>query len=62
MEENMIKDVRNPFKQKKKEIDDNAIKDVNILFRLEKENEAIKNKITRDIRNLFELEYKKGNY
>ena len=49
----MIKDVRNPFKQKKKEIDDNAIKDVNILFRLEKENEAIKNKITRDIRNLF---------
>ena len=62
IEENMIKDVRNPFKQKKKEIDDNAIKDVNILFRLEKENEAIKNKITRDIRNLFELEYKKENY
>ena len=22
----------------------------------------MKNKITRDIRNLFELEYKKGNY
>ena len=38
------------------EIDDTTVKDITNRFRLKKENEAIKNKIIRDIRNLFEHE------
>ena len=40
----------------KKEIDNNTIKDIRNLFRLEKENKAIKDRIIRDIRNLVEHE------
>ena len=35
---------------------DNIIKNVKNLFRLKKENKAIKNRIVRDIRNLVEHE------
>ena len=43
MEDNIIKDIRNLFRQKektkrKKEIDHNAVKDIRNLFRLEKGN------------------------
>ena len=37
-------------------IDDNIIKDIRNPFRLKKGNEAIKEKIIRNIRSLFELE------
>ena len=40
IEDNMIKDVRNLFSQKK--IDDNIFKDIRNPFRIKKENEAIK--------------------
>ena len=44
MEENIINDIRNPFILKK-EINDTAIKDIENLFRLEKENKVIENRI-----------------
>ena len=40
-EENIIKDVRNPFRLKK-EIDDTAIKDIRNLFEREKEEDYYK--------------------
>ena len=40
----------------KKEIDDTTIKCTRNLLRLEKENKAIKDRIMRDIKNLFEHE------
>ena len=46
----------------KKEIDDAAIKDIRNLFRLKKENEAIKCRVIRDIRNLFEHDEKEDYY
>ena len=52
-EDNIVKDVKNLFRLKK-EIDNNPLKDMSNLFRLKKENEAIKNKIIRDIKTLFE--------
>ena len=64
-EENIIKDVRNLFKLEKlkKEANDTTVKSIRNLFRLEKENEEIKDriprdkdKIIRDIRNLFDHE------
>ena len=39
-----------------KEIDDTTIKDIRNLFRLKKENKAIKARIIRDISKLFEHE------
>ena len=63
---NMIKDIRNPFrsktenKLKKEEIDFTKTKDVRNLFRLKKENETIKDRVMRDIRNLFEHEVEKN--
>ena len=42
-----------------KEIDDTTIKDTKNLFTRKKENEAIKERIIRDIRNLFE--HKEGD-
>ena len=44
------------MKPQSKEIDDFTIKSIINLFRLKKENEAIKGKVIRDIRNLFEHE------
>ena len=40
----------------KKETIGNIIKGIRNLFRLKKENEAINDRIIRDIRNVFELE------
>ena len=48
-------------KLKKKTID-NTIKDIRNLFRLEKENKAIKDIILRDISNLFQNEEEKNYY
>ena len=46
----------------KKERDDAAIEDIRNLFRLKKENEAIKCSVIRDIRNLFEHDEKEDYY
>ena len=40
----------------KKELNCTAIKDIRYLFRLEKKTETIKDRILRDIKNLFEHE------
>lgn len=40
----------------KKEIDDTAVKDIRNLFRLEIETKAIKDRIYRDIKSLFDNE------
>ena len=40
----------------KKQINDKAIKDITNRFRLEKETEATKDRIIRNIRNLFQHE------
>ena len=55
IKDNIIKDLRNLFRLKK-EIDDTTIEDIRNLLRLKKENEAIKDRIIRDIRNHFEHE------
>ena len=39
----------------KEELNDTAIVDIRNLFRLKKENKAIKNRVIGDIRNLFRL-------
>ena len=54
-EENIIKDIRKPFRLKK-ELNYTAIIDTRNIFRLEKETKAIKDRILRDIKNLFEHE------
>ena len=53
IEENIIKDVRNLFRLKNEE-NDNIIKNIRNPFRLKMENE--KDRITREISNLFELQ------
>ena len=60
-EENIIKDIRNLFKFKT-ELNYTAIKDIRNLFRLEKVTEAIKDRILRDIKNLFEHAKEDENY
>ena len=42
--------------QNKRETYDTTIKDIRNLFKLKKENEALKDRIIRNIRNLFEQE------
>ena len=42
--------------EKDKKIEDNIIKDIRNLFKLKKENKAIKYKVIRDIRYLVEHE------
>ena len=37
-----------------KEVDDTTVTDIGNFFRLKKENKAIKNRIIRNIRNIFE--------
>ena len=54
-EENIIKDIRNLFRLKK-ELNFTAIKDIRNLLRREKETKAIRDRMLRDIKNLFELE------
>ena len=50
--EKISKDIRNLFRPKK-ELNYTAIKDIRNLFRLEKETKAIKDRILRDIKNIF---------
>ena len=59
-EENIIKDIRNIFRLKK-EHNLTAIKGIRNLFRQDKETKAIKDRILRDIKNIFEHEKKKKN-
>ena len=47
-----IKDIRNLFRLKK-ELSYTAIKNIRDLFRLEKETKEIKDRMLRDIKNLF---------
>ena len=54
-EEGIIKDIRNLFRLKK-QLNYTAIKDTRNVFRIEKEAKAIKDRILRDIKNLFEHE------
>ena len=66
-EDNTIKDIKNLFRSRK-DIDNSATKDQRNLFRPKKENEAIKDKIIRDIKTLFKEEddyckpIKEGNF
>ena len=60
-EEKIIKNIRNLFRLKN-ELNDTAIKDKTNLFRLEKETKAIKDRILRDIKNLFEHKEEKNYY
>ena len=53
--ENLIEDIRNLFRLKK-ELNYTGIKDTINLLRLEKETKAIKGRILRDIKNIFEHE------
>ena len=57
--ENIIKDLRNIFRLKK-ELNYTANKDIKNLFRLGKETKAIKDRILRDIKNLFKHEEEKS--
>ena len=50
LENNIIKE------RLKRETDDITIKDIRSLFRLKEENEAIKERVVRNIRNFFEYE------
>ena len=50
------------FLDLKKEIDDNAIENIRNIFKLEKENKAVKDKIIADIRNPFEQEEEENYY
>ena len=54
-QENITKDIKNIFSLEK-ELDYTATKDVRNIFRLEKETKAIKYRIFRDIKNIFEEE------
>ena len=54
-EENIIKYIRNLFRLKK-ELNYSAITDITNSFRLEKETKGIKDRLLRDIKNLFERE------
>ena len=60
-EENIIKYIRNLFRLKK-ELNYSAITDIRNSFRLEKESKGIKDRLLRDIKNLFEHEEEEENY
>ena len=60
-EENIIKDIRNLFGLKK-ELNYTAIKDIRNLLRREKETKAVRDRMLRDIKNLFELEEQEMYY
>ena len=54
-QEETINDIRNLFTLRK-ELNYTAIKGIKNLFRLKKETKAIKDRILRDIKNLFDHE------
>ena len=55
----IIKYTRN-FSRLKEELNYTAIKDIRKLFRRQKETKAIKDRILRDIKNIFEHEEDKN--
>ena len=57
--ENVNKDIGSLFRLKK-ELNYTAIKDIRNIFRLEKETKTVKNRMLRDIKNLFEHEEEKS--
>ena len=59
--ENIIKVIRN-HSRLKKELNYTAIKYIRYLFRREKQTKAIKDRILRDIKNLFEYEEEENYY
>ena len=60
-EEKIIKYIRNLFRLKKEQ-NYTGIKDIRNLSRLEEETKTIKDRILRDIKNLFEHQEEKQNY
>ena len=60
-EENIIKNIRNLFRPKNKELNYTAITNVRNLFRQKKEINVIKDRILRYIKNLFEHEEEEEN-
>ena len=60
-EENIVKDKRNLFRPIKEQ-NYTAVKDIGNLFRLEKGINTFKDKILRDINDLFENEIEEVNY
>ena len=60
-EEKIMIDIINLFRLKK-ELNYIAIKDIRNRFRREKETKAIKDRILRDNKNLFEHEEEEQNY
>ena len=60
-EEKIIKYIRNLFRLKKEQ-NYTGIKDIRNLSRLEEGTKTIKDRILRDIKNLFEHEEEKQNY
>ena len=60
IDDTIIKDIRNLYRLTK-EVDKTTIKDMRNLIRLKKENEAIKDRVIRDIRDLLEHE-EEGHY
>ena len=60
-EKKIIKDIRNLVRLKK-ELNYTAIKDLGNLFRLDKETKAIKDRMLRDIKNLFEHKEEENHY
>ena len=52
------KPVKTAYGGGKKQLEENVIKSIRNFFKLKKENEAIKDRIIRDIRTLFEKEEK----
>ena len=60
-EEKIIEDIRNLFRLKK-ELNYTAIKDIRNLFRLKEQIKANKDRILREIKNLFEHEKEEVSY
>ena len=60
-EGNIVKDIRNLFQIKNK-LNYTAIKDTRYLFRLEKETKEMKDRILRDIKNLYYKPVRVSNF
>ena len=60
-EKNIIKDIKNLFKLKKGQ-NYTSIKGIRNLFRQENKTKATKDRILRDIKNLFDREKEEQNY
>ena len=56
-EENIIKDIRNLFRQKKEQ-NYTGVEDIRNLFRQEKKTKEIKDRILRDVKDLLSIKKK----